>query len=176
MGSKLKMSTSFRPQTDGQTERVNLVIQQFLRNYVAADQQDWVDHLELAEFCYNNSEHSATGATPFQMVTGKSPIVPTTWVGQPPSDASEEVPMVTQLDEERRCRNPSFGLATKAKGLQGCGPKGSPGLTSWTPGSVGKREGVNPHTPKATPALGDGVPVDSQNFRDQFEGSNLNGL
>jgi hypothetical protein len=56
MGSELKMSTSFRPQTDGQTERVNLVIQQFLRNYVVADQQDWVDHLELAEFCYNNSD------------------------------------------------------------------------------------------------------------------------
>jgi hypothetical protein len=68
-----------------------------------------------------------------------------------------------------RCRNPSFGLATKAKGLQGCGPKGSPGVTSGTPRSVGKREGVNPHTPKATPALGDGVPVDSQNFRDRFE-------
>jgi hypothetical protein len=74
------------------------------------------------------------------------------------------------------CRNPSFGLATKAKGLQGCGPKGSPGVTSGIPGSVGKREGVNPHTPKATPALGDGVPVDSQNFRDRFEGSNLNVL
>jgi hypothetical protein len=39
------------------------------------------------------------------MVTGKSTIVPTIWaiVGQPPSDASEEMPMVTQLDEERRC-------------------------------------------------------------------------
>ncbi len=69
---------------------------------MAADQQDWVDHLDLAEFCYNNLEHSVTGATPFQMVTSKSPIVPTTWVGQPLSDASEEVPMVTQLDEERR--------------------------------------------------------------------------
>jgi hypothetical protein len=104
MGSELKMSTSFRPQTDGQTKRVNLVIQQFLRNYVATDQQVWVDHLELAEFCYNNSAHSATKSTPFQMVTGKSPIVPMTWVaqGQPSSDASEEVPMVTQLDEERR--------------------------------------------------------------------------
>ncbi len=104
MGSKLKMSTTFRPQTNGQTERVNLVIQQFLKNYVTTNQHDWVDHLELAEFCYNNLEHSATGATPFQMVTGKSPIVPTTWAanGQPPSDASEEVPMVTQLDEERR--------------------------------------------------------------------------
>ncbi len=72
---------------------------------MAADQQDWVDHFELAEFCYNNSAHSATGSTPFQMVMGKSPIVPTTWAaqGQPLSDASEEVPMVTQLDEERKC-------------------------------------------------------------------------
>jgi hypothetical protein len=62
------------------------------------------------------------------------------------------------------CRNPSLGLATKAKGLQGCGPRGSPGVTSYTPGSVRKCEGVNPHTPKATPTLGDGVPVDSRNF------------
>jgi len=50
MGLKLKMNTSFQPQTDGQIEKVNLVIQQFLRNYVAANQQDWEDHLELAEF------------------------------------------------------------------------------------------------------------------------------
>jgi hypothetical protein len=57
----------------------------------------------VAKFCYNNLEHSTTGATPFQMVTRKSPIVPTTWAthGQLTSDASEEVPMVTQLDEER---------------------------------------------------------------------------
>jgi hypothetical protein len=75
MGLELKMSTSFRLQIDGQAKRENLVIQQFLRNYVVADQQDWVDHLELAEFCYNNLEHSATRANPFQMVTGKSPIV-----------------------------------------------------------------------------------------------------
>ncbi len=60
-----------------------------------------VDHLE---FYYNNSKHSAIESTPFQMVTGKSPIVPTTWaaLGQPPSDASEEMSMVMQLDEERR--------------------------------------------------------------------------
>ncbi len=61
--------------------------------------------MELAKFCYNNSEHSATGSSPFQMVMGKSPIVPTTWaaLGQTPSDISEEVLMVTQLDEERWC-------------------------------------------------------------------------
>ncbi len=75
------MNTSFRPQMNGQIERVNLVIQQFLRNYVATDQQDWVDH----------SEHLAMGATPFQMVMGKSSIMPITWARQPPSDVSEEV-------------------------------------------------------------------------------------
>jgi len=107
------------PQTDGQTERVNLVIQQFLRNYVVTDQQDWVDHLELAGFCYNNSEHSVIRSTPFQMVKGKSPIVPMTWAahGQPSSDASEEVPMVTQLDEERR-RLWELAKANLEKGTQ----------------------------------------------------------
>jgi hypothetical protein len=45
---------------------------------------------------------------------------------------------IVQEIVEAECRNPSFGLATKAKGLQGCGPKGSPGVTSGTPGSVGK--------------------------------------
>jgi hypothetical protein len=75
-----------------------------------------------------------------------------------------------------KCRNPSLGLTTKVKGLQGCGPKGSPRVTSHTPGSVRKCEGVKPHTPKATPTLGDGVPMESQNFREQFQGSKLNGL
>jgi len=63
---------------------------------------------------------------------------------------------------EQRCRNPSLGLTTKAKGLQGCGPKGSSGVTSYTP--------------KATPTLGDGVPMESRNFREQFQWSKLNGL
>jgi len=65
----------------------------------------------------------------------------------------------------------------KAKALQGCGPRGSRGVTSHTPGSlrsVRECEGVNTHTLKATPTWGDGVPVDSQNFRERLQGSNLN--
>jgi hypothetical protein len=64
----------------------------------------------------------------------------------------------------------------KAKALQRCRPRGSWGVTSHTPRNVRKCEGVNTHTPKATPTLGDGVPVDSRNVREQFEGSKLNGL
>jgi hypothetical protein len=87
------MKTSFRPQKNRQNERVKLVIQQFLKNYVVIDQHDWMDHLELVEFCYNNSKHSISEARPFQMVTGKSLIVPTTWTanGQPLNDANEEI-------------------------------------------------------------------------------------
>jgi hypothetical protein len=70
----------------------------------------------------------------------------------------------------------ALGSRPRQKGLQGCRPKGSLGVTSETPGSEGECEGVNHHTPKATPTLGDGVPVDSENFRERFEGSNLNGL
>ncbi len=64
-----------------------------------------MDHLELVEFCYNNSKHSATKTTPFQMAMGKSPIVPTTWAanGEPLSNASEKVLMVMQLVEKRQC-------------------------------------------------------------------------
>ena len=61
------MSTAFRPQTDGQTERVNLVLQEYLRNSVNADQTDWTDHISMAEFNYNNTKHSRTG---FSIVGG----------------------------------------------------------------------------------------------------------
>lgn len=79
MGTRLKMSTAFRPTTDGQTERVNSVVKQILRNYVSADQSDWVEHLDAAEFCYNNTKHSTTGVSPFVLVYGKAPLVPTSW-------------------------------------------------------------------------------------------------
>jgi len=70
----------------------------------------------------------------------------------------------------------ALGSRPRQKGLQGCRLRENPIITSHTPGSVGKCEGVNPHTPKATPTLGDGVPLDSQNFRGQFQGSKLNEL
>jgi hypothetical protein len=81
----------------------------------------------------------------------------------------------------------ALGSRPRQKGLQGCEPKRSPGIkarrspgiTSHTPKNVRSAreyEGVNPHTPKTTPTLGDGIPVDSQNFREQFQGSKFNGL
>lgn len=50
VGTKLTFSTAFHPQTDGQTERVNGVLNQYLRNFVSADQRDWANYVGLAEF------------------------------------------------------------------------------------------------------------------------------
>jgi len=70
----------------------------------------------------------------------------------------------------------TLGSRPKQEGLQGCEPRRSPGVTSHTPESVGKCEGVNPHTSKATFTLGNEVLVDSRNVKKQFHGSKLNGL
>ena len=51
---EVQLSTAFHPQTDGQTERVNAVVEQHLRAYVANLQDDWADYLFLAEFAGNN--------------------------------------------------------------------------------------------------------------------------
>jgi hypothetical protein len=53
----------------------------------------------------------------------------------------------------RLCRNPSLGLMTKAKGLQGCGPRLNLGVAISCPGSAKECEGKKPHIPKWTPML-----------------------
>jgi hypothetical protein len=69
------------------------------------------------------------------------------------------------------CRNPSLGLATKARACEGASQKWSSGIIVHTPGSAGKCEGMNPHTPKWTPTLGVGILMDFWIFRRQFQGS-----
>ena len=72
-GIRPRMSTAFHPQTDGQTERVNQVIEAYLRPFLNQDQDDWVDLLPMAEHAYNNSITSATGMTPFYANYGRHP-------------------------------------------------------------------------------------------------------
>ncbi len=60
-----RLSTAYYPQTDGQTERQNQTLEQYLRAYVNYLQDDWVYWLPLAEFAYNNSVHATTSVTPF---------------------------------------------------------------------------------------------------------------
>src|SRR5205085_7742907 len=68
-----KLSTAFHPQTDGQTERINSVLEQYLRCYINYQQSDWSSYLPIAQFAYNNAKHSSTELTPFYAVYGYHP-------------------------------------------------------------------------------------------------------
>jgi hypothetical protein len=70
---KGKYSTAFHPQTDGQTERVNQALEQFLRLYTARRQDDWADLLPFAQFTYNNTLNASTKQTPFFANYGYNP-------------------------------------------------------------------------------------------------------
>jgi transposase InsO family protein len=63
-------STAYHPQTDGQTERVNQEIEQYLRIFINHRQNDWSKWLPLAEFAYNDNIHSSTGYSPFYLNLG----------------------------------------------------------------------------------------------------------
>ena len=62
---KANLSTAYHPETDGQTERVNQILEQYLHIFVNYQQDDWEHLLPLAEFAYNNTQHSATSVTLF---------------------------------------------------------------------------------------------------------------
>ena len=63
----------FHPQTDGQTERINQELEQYLRVFISERQDDWSDWLPLATFSYNDHVHSATGYSPFFLNYGQHP-------------------------------------------------------------------------------------------------------
>jgi hypothetical protein len=73
LGTKAKLSTSFHPQTDGQTERMNQTLEQYLRCYVNYQQDDWVQMLPLAQFACNSADSASTKVYPFYANYGYQP-------------------------------------------------------------------------------------------------------
>jgi len=66
LGIESKLSTAFHPQTDGQMERVNQELEQYLRMFIDHRQEQWPGWLGMAEFAYNNKTHSSTKVSPFK--------------------------------------------------------------------------------------------------------------
>ena len=73
---KQGFSTAYHPQTDGQTERVNRCLEDYLRAYVAGQHELWEQFLPMAEFAYNNSYHTSINTTPFVLNYGVEPLSP----------------------------------------------------------------------------------------------------
>jgi len=66
LGIQTKLLMAYHSQTDGQTERINQELEQYLRVFIDHRQEQWPDWLGIAEFAYNNKIHTATKISPFK--------------------------------------------------------------------------------------------------------------
>ena len=100
-GIKSHMSTSFHPQADGQTERVNRILEDMLRHYVSPQQHDWDTHLAAAEFAINNSYQESIKTTPFRLNTGRDPRTPLSWTLHVPSKVPAVEDFIKALQKKK---------------------------------------------------------------------------
>jgi len=71
LGIKTKLSMAFHPQTDGQTERMNQELEQYLRFFIEHRQKDWPEWMAAAEFAINNKIHTTIKVSPFMANYGR---------------------------------------------------------------------------------------------------------
>jgi transposase InsO family protein len=79
LGTKLDFSSAYHPQTDGQTERINQILEDMLRACVLTYGKDWEDSLPYAEFSYNNSYQTSIKMSPFESLYGRKCRTPLMW-------------------------------------------------------------------------------------------------
>lgn len=101
LGIESSFSTAFHPQTDGQSERVNQYLEQYLRAFVSYQQDNWASLLPMAEFAYNNSVNSSTGYTPFFANNARHPrFLPKAVTNVQVPAAEERASALAQIQEE----------------------------------------------------------------------------
>jgi transposase InsO family protein len=117
MGTKLDFSSAYHPQTDGQTERVNQIMEDMLRACVLTYGKDWEKSLSYAEFSYNNSYQASLGMSPFEALYGRKCRTPLMWseVGErtllKPSlikEAEDRVAEIREKLKEAQSRQKSY--------------------------------------------------------------------
>ena len=79
LGTKLRFSIAFHPQTNGQSERTIHTLKDMFRTCVIELQGSWDKHLPLMEFAYNNTFHSSLGMAPYEALYGRKCRTPIYW-------------------------------------------------------------------------------------------------
>jgi hypothetical protein len=79
LGTQLKLSTTYHPETDGKNEKVNQVMEDMLRMYVMDNQTHWEKYLPLVEFAYNKNFHSSIGIPLYKDLYGRPCMTSLIW-------------------------------------------------------------------------------------------------
>ena len=117
MGTRLTMSTTFHPQTDGQSEKTIQVLEDMLRACVLDHKSSWEEHLPLVEFAYNNSYQASIQIAPYEALYGRPCRSPICWteVGESSitgpdliRDTSDKVSLIRQRLLTAQSRQKSY--------------------------------------------------------------------
>ncbi|OWY94071.1 polyprotein [Phytophthora megakarya] len=150
VGTELKMFTAAHPETDGQTERVNRVVEDVLRSY-ATSFQNWSSFLPLAEFAIYNAEHASTGLTPFFINNARF------W-----RQVSDSTAAVCHFEFSPRGRERNAVTRSQTRKILGTPPDAASPIAAWT-----KRTLINPSaaSPTVQPAPS-ARPIDTERVED----------
>jgi transposase InsO family protein len=91
LGVRLKLSTAFHPQTDGQTEIMNQYMDQRLRPFVDYYQDNWSELLPLMDYAQLTLPHSSIGMTPYELINGRLPRTSFDWNTPEATTAQEQL-------------------------------------------------------------------------------------
>ena len=109
MGITQNVSTAYHPRTDGQAERSNQWLEQYLRFWVDHQQTNWHHYLPLAEFAHNSWKNETTGKSPFEILMGYSPRAEI-------FDVTSSIPTVAlRLRDWKKAREEAQKLMIKAQ-------------------------------------------------------------
>jgi hypothetical protein len=145
-------STAYHPQTDGQTERINQEVEQYLRLFVNHRQDDWADWLACAEFAYNNHQQSATTFSPFFLNYGHHPsdIPHLTNTDSRAPAVSEFVSRMQNVRQQAK-----VALEKAAETMKRYYDRSKRESQNYKPGALVFLEGTNLTTDRPTKKLGD---------------------
>ncbi len=111
VGVKQNISTAYHPRTDGQSERSNQWVEQYLRFYVNEQQDNWCAYLPMAEFTHNSWPHEITRKSPFELLMGYNPRAD--WIDRP-----SPIPQVAlRLQQFKEVRAQAQELMIRAQNL-----------------------------------------------------------
>ena len=114
IGTKMRMSSAYHPQSDGATERANRTVTQMLRQCIHTNQKDWVTQLPAIEFAINSARSVSTGYAPFFLNFGR---MPRTMIWDSPP--STEYPSVREFAMQKKLALLSAHERTTASRQQG---------------------------------------------------------
>jgi len=145
LGAKQNISSAYHPQTDGQSERNNQWVEQYLRHWSNVQQDNWADLLPIAQFAHNSWPNATTKHSPFKLLMGSEPR--TTW-----EEKTTKLPTVNQrLQQMKEAREKAQDCIKHTQRLMA--ERGKTKFMPYTAGTLIWLEGVNLRTHYPTSKL-----------------------